>query len=70
MYHDSLTTGNLITSYVGTVTTTSTIQWKTYSGTYTPTSSSFEFGVYYACPYNYYSINTFFDNVVVEGKTH
>lgn len=68
VYHDSLTTNNLITSSVGVVTTTGTIQWKTYSGTYTPTASSFEFGVYVACPYVYYAVKSYMDNVVVTGK--
>lgn len=69
MYHDSLLTTNLITSSVGTMTTTGTIQWKTYSGTYAPTASSFEFGMYYACPYtSYYLAKTYVDNVVITGK--
>lgn len=67
MYHDSLTTSNLIASSVGTFTSTSTITWKTISGTYTPTASSFEFGFYVACPYYYTLINSYLDNVVVEG---
>lgn len=68
MYHDALTTDNLITSYVGTMSVTGTIKWTTYAGAYTPTASTFEFGVYHACPYYYYSVNTYVDNVVITGK--
>lgn len=45
------------------------------TGTYcvylgTLTVSSFVFGVYYACPYNYYAISTYMDNVVITGTTN
>lgn len=71
MYHDALTTSDLIT-HENRIYTKSTNSWQTFSGTYTPTSSSMLFGVYMTCsPYHTTQIfNVYFDNAVAKGTSH
>lgn len=69
MFHDAITTSNLITRF-SKVYTRADSTWNTYGGTVTPTSSSMMLGWVMACSTTYTSsiFNTYFDNAVMEGK--
>lgn len=69
MYHDTLTTNNLITQF-NKVYTRSDDTWNTYGGTFIPASSSLEIGWVLACSNSYAAsiFNVYFDNAVVDGE--
>lgn len=66
VYHDTLSTANLIQHTSTAFVRGNTYSWKTYGGRYTPTSSSALIGFYvYCAPYTSSNINLFrlyFDN--------
>lgn len=70
MYHDSITTDNLITRF-SKVYTRSDNDWSTYGGVFTPASSSLELGWVLACTTTYAAsvFSTYFDHAIVEGES-
>lgn len=69
IYHDSLTTNNLITTSSKQYTRTDTA-WVTYGGTVTPTSTDMVIGIVLSCsPYHSSTIfNAYLDNAIMQGK--
>ncbi|ROV92210.1 hypothetical protein VMCG_09305 [Cytospora schulzeri] len=57
MHHDALTVDNLIVRTTSITLPTMAATWKTYGGTYTPTSSSIVLGISVGC--SPYFVNNF-----------
>lgn len=69
IYHDSLTTTNLITSFNKQYTRADTA-WTTYGGTVTPSSTDMVIGIVLSCALYRSSVifNTYLDNAIMQGK--
>lgn len=70
LYHDSLTTPNIVRTDVASYNRNSD-NWKTLAGKYIATSSNMMFGVYVTCsPYRIPQVSIIFDNAVIRGRCH
>lgn len=68
LYHDSLTSPNLIASKTS-VFRSGTENWQTVAGKYTATGSDTVFGIYITCsPYRLPQLSIYFDNAILRGK--
>ncbi|KXJ88677.1 hypothetical protein Micbo1qcDRAFT_197079 [Microdochium bolleyi] len=69
LYHDSLTTSNLIQQRVFPFSRSTNTGWQTFGGSYTATSSTLTLGYYASCtPYRTPTIyNLYIDNAIVRG---
>lgn len=72
IYHDTLTTNNLILRSAAYYNRGTAPSWKTYGASYTPTSSSVLVGFYVSCASSYTTngLKLYMDNAIAKGEAH
>jgi hypothetical protein len=69
LYHDSLSTSNVVRQTTGSFSLSTNDRWQTLAGKYTATSDSAVFGFYATCsPYRIPQISIYVDNAYMRGK--